>query len=124
MKISMDLVRANEVVSCMKKEGNACKCCTKWLRRDLIRATVDLGHIPDWNAYDTEIIHEALTKRPLYFGHVHSYAISKLDNLPANPAIPFKLKLFISGKLSSGIVMLISGIKSPDIPSSFIIVGI
>ena len=89
MKLSMELVRANEVVSCMKKEGNACKCCTKCLRRDLIRATVDSKHIPDWDAYDTELIHEALTNRPLYFGHVHSYAISKLDNLP----------LFISERL-------------------------
>ena len=83
MALSMDLVRSNEVVSCMKKEGNACRSCTKCLRRDLIRTVVDQTYIPNWKAYDTTIIHDALTNRPLYFGHVHSYAVSKLDNLPS-----------------------------------------
>jgi hypothetical protein len=91
MALSRDLVKSNEVVSCMRRDGNACKCCPKCLRRDLIRTVVDSKYIPDWKAYDTKTIHLALSERPLCFGHVHSYAAPKIDNLP----------LFISERLDN-----------------------
>ncbi|MCY4175192.1 MAG: DUF6395 domain-containing protein [Acidimicrobiaceae bacterium] len=73
MMLSIEALRAGEVVYCMADRGGACSRCLKCFRRDVIRAAVDSDHSPDWAPYDRTQVHAHLEKRPLYFGHVYSY---------------------------------------------------
>jgi len=82
MNLSLQLIYSEDVVYCMDDNGAACGFCTKCFRRDLIRSTIEHSHSVNWNNYDNEKIHSLLTKRPLYFGHVFSYAMSRNESLP------------------------------------------
>lgn len=74
MTLSLDLIKAGRVVYCMEQDGRPCLRCSKCLRRDMIRAIVDPSHRPDWKPYDRAGIHAFLSTRPLYFGHIFSFA--------------------------------------------------
>ena len=74
MTLSLDLIKAGRVVYCMEQDGRPCLRCSKCLRRDMIRAVVDPSHRPDWKPYDRAGIHAFLSTRPLYFGHIFSFA--------------------------------------------------
>jgi hypothetical protein len=74
MSISLGLIEANEVVYCMAKNGGSCDKCTKCFRREVLRSFVQSDFKPNWRNYDTAMIHDFLDRRPLYFGHIFSYA--------------------------------------------------
>ena len=52
MRLSLDLLRAGNVVYCSEQDGSACRQCPKCLRREMIRAVVDPRHRPQWTHYD------------------------------------------------------------------------
>ena len=81
MDASLELLAKNEVVYCMEDNGNACNECTKCFRRATIRSVVDQNFEDDFEQYNTRSIHAFLEKRPLYFGHIFSYAKRK-NTLP------------------------------------------
>ncbi len=76
MKLSRKLLAEQQVVYCMESNGSACHSCTKCFRRAVIRAYIESDFSPDWDAYNTTPIHQFLSKRPLYFGHIFSTALS------------------------------------------------
>lgn len=82
MDASLDLLGKNEVVYCMENDGNACHKCTKCFRRAVIRSVVEPGYDENFERYDISSIHAFLDKRPLYFGHVFSFA-RKNGSLPS-----------------------------------------
>ena len=92
MKLSLDLIHSGSVVYCMEREGKACLRCAKCFRRDVIRTVVEPGYRATWKPYDRSEIHSFLEHRPLYFGHIFSYArdrpglprfvVSRLTDLP------------------------------------------
>ena len=79
MKDSLNFLKSGQVVYCMEKDGGACNSCTKCFRRAVIRSVVDTEISLDLEIYNTEIIHSFLEKRPLYFGHIFSYARQKIE---------------------------------------------
>ena len=81
MRVSSKLLERGEVVYCMEADGNSCNKCTKCFRREVIRSVVDDTFEPNWENYDVPFIHGFLEKRPLYFGHIYSYA-RKVGKLP------------------------------------------
>ena len=81
MSVTIELIKAGEVVYCMGDKGEACNRCTKCFRREVIRTCVQSDFIPNWDYYNTEMIHDFLENRPLYFGHIFSYA-RKSGKLP------------------------------------------
>ena len=83
MTLSLDLIKAGRVVYCMEQDGRPCLRCSKCLRRDMIRAVVDPSHHPDWKPYDRAGIHAFLSTRPLYFGHIFSFARDRAPGLPS-----------------------------------------
>ena len=76
MKLSISLLNDNQVVYCMEDNGSACNKCSKCFRRDVIRTFIDVNHIVNWDNYNNQKIHNFLSKRPLYFGHIFSSATS------------------------------------------------
>ena len=83
MALSNSLIQAGDVVYCMEDKGDACNKCTKCLRRDIIRTVTDPTYNPAWDNYNRSEIHSFLLKRPLYFGHIFSYAMAKSNSLPS-----------------------------------------
>ena len=93
MQASIPLLEKNEVVYCMEENGAACNKCSKCFRRAVIRNVVDDSYFSDLEEYNTSEIHKFLEKRPLYFGHIFSFArrknslpewvLSRLENVPA-----------------------------------------
>ena len=81
MRVSSKLLERGEVVYCMEADGNSCNKCTKCFRREVIRSVVDDTFEPNWENYDESFIHGFLERRPLYFGHIFSYA-RKVGKLP------------------------------------------
>ena len=79
MKSSLPLFRQNQVVYCMSRDGHACGLCTKCFRREIIRAVVDEEYTANFDSYNRPAIHAFLETRPLYFGHIFSYAKEKVD---------------------------------------------
>jgi len=61
----------------LSSDGGACGKCTKCFRREVVRGCVNDKFIPSWANFETEVIEEFLAKRPLYFGHIFSYARKK-----------------------------------------------
>ena len=92
MTLSLDLIKAGRVVYCMEQDGRPCLRCSKCLRRDMIRAIVDPSHRPDWKPYDRAGIHAFLSTRPLYFGHIFSFARDR-------PPPPGGLPSFVTSRL-------------------------
>ena len=82
MSLALDLIHRGEVVYCMESSGNACLECWKCFRRDVIRTVVDSRHEVDWKPYDRLAIHNFLERRPLYYGHIFSYARDRSKSLP------------------------------------------
>ena len=82
MELSLDLLQAGEVFYCTKEDGSPCLRCPKCLRRDIIRAVVDPGHLPQWAPYDRKAIHSFLESDPLSNGHVFSIAGRMIEGLP------------------------------------------
>lgn len=76
MKLSISLLNDNQVVYCMEDNGSTCNKCSKCFRKDVIRTFIDVNHIVDWDNYNNQKIHNFLSKRPLYFGHIFSSATS------------------------------------------------
>ncbi len=83
MRLSLELVKAGNVVYCMERDGRPCFKCSKCFRRDMIRAVVDPDHRPNWKPYDRVGIHAFLSARPLYYGHIFSYARDRVEDLPS-----------------------------------------
>tara|TARA_B100000925_G_C22006468_1_gene473928 strand:+ start:371 stop:1591 length:1221 start_codon:yes stop_codon:yes gene_type:complete len=76
MQAALPLIEQNQVVYCMEKDGGACRKCTKCLRRELIRTVIDSQFEPKWDTFDSPSIHAFLEKRPMFMGHIYSYAYS------------------------------------------------
>ena len=83
MNLSLDRVRTGDAVYCMEQDGRPCFKCSKCFRRDMIRAVVDPDHRPNWKPYDRVGIHAFLSVRPLYFGHIFSFARDRAEGLPS-----------------------------------------
>jgi len=82
MRLALPLLHKGDVVYCMNDKGFACKKCAKCFRRDVIRNLVESEYHPNWVAYDTELIHTFLEKRPLYFGHIFGFSKPRSKALP------------------------------------------
>ena len=82
MTLSLDRVRTGDVVYCTEQDGRPCLRCSKCFRRDMIRAVVDADHRPEYKPYDRPDIHAFLETRPLYFGHIFSFARDRAEGLP------------------------------------------
>lgn len=83
MRLSLDLVKAGNVIYCMEQDGRHCFKCSKCLRREMVRAVVDPDHRPNWKPYDQADIHAFLSTRPLYLGHIFSFARDRATGLPS-----------------------------------------
>lgn len=83
MTLSLDRVKTGDVVYCTEQDGRPCLRCSKCLRRDMIRAVVDADHRPEYKPYDRPDIHAYLETRPLYFGHIFSFARDRAEGLPS-----------------------------------------
>lgn len=82
MQLALGLIGQGQVVYCMEDSGDPCLECTKCFRRDVIRSVVDVDYVASWRRYDRPDIHRFLEQRPLYFGHIFSYARDRIDGLP------------------------------------------
>ena len=82
MRLSLDLLRAGNVVYCSEQDGSACRQCPKCLRREMIRAVVDPRHRPQWTHYDNPATLAYLERDPLGHGHVFSFARDRVGRLP------------------------------------------
>ena len=92
MTLCLDRVRTGDVVYCTEQDGRPCLRCSKCFRRDMIRAVVDADHRPEYKPYDRPDIHAFLETRPLYFGHIFSFARDRAEGLPS----------FITSRLRGG----------------------
>ena len=86
----------------MAKNGAACNQCSKCFRRAVIRNVVDDSYDSNLEEYNIPRIHEFLETKPLYFGHIFSYArtkgtlpnwvLSRMENVPTiNTDWPLKV---------------------------------
>lgn len=82
MRLSLDLLRAQDVVYCSEQDGGACRRCPKCLRREMIRAVVDPGHRPHWTHYNNPVTLAYLERDPVSHGHIFSFARRRVGRLP------------------------------------------
>ena len=81
MSIALEELKKEKVVYCTADQGSHCNRCTKCFRKALLRKYFDKDWEHDWNLYDREDMHDYLSRRPLYMGHIFSF-LKKEGKMP------------------------------------------
>ena len=73
MSVALEEVKNGNVIYCYGDSGGHCNKCTKCFRKALLRKFHDPEWEHDWEPYNRADMHQYLSKRPLYMGHIFSY---------------------------------------------------
>ena len=85
----------NKAHWCFRDQGSNCQLCWKCFRRDTILFAIGALDVNNefWERYNTDFIKKQLVKRPIYFAHIFSFTLRKLEHLTwLKPFIPYDVE--------------------------------